>query len=108
MKTTIQTSHMTSFHNVTVVASIEELMELLGEPKYHTSDVTEKVQYDWVMETNSGSVFTVYDWKEYRELDKTEDIEWHIGARDFASSMDGAHELQAALDELRTVSLFTK
>lgn len=108
MKTTIQSSNGTSFHNVTVIASINELLQLLGEPEYTTSDIDEKVQYDWKMETESGSVFTVYDWKEYRKLIKTEDIEWHIGARDFSSSMDGGHELQAALDKLRAGELINK
>lgn len=31
------------------------------------------------METSTGKVFTIYDWKEYREIDFDEEIHFHIG-----------------------------
>lgn len=98
----------TSFHNVTVNCSLEELKAVLGEPTYHTEDTTEKVQWDWNLITEDGRVFTIYDWKEYRHISDTEIIEWHIGARDFASSMEGKREIEAAIKQLTQFTLQIK
>ena len=91
---------ITSFHGVTVECSLEELKAILGEPTYHTSDIKEKVQWDWNMETEDGRYFTVYDWKEYRHISETEILTWHIGGSDFSSSTEGKREIQAAISKL--------
>ena len=33
-------------------------------------------------ELSNGDVFTIYDWKEYREYSREAMIEWHIGGYD--------------------------
>ena len=70
----------TSFTGHTINASVNQLIKVLGEPLYEDRDEDEKVQFEWdfVIE-GEGSVFTIYDWKEYRIYDRDEIIEWHIG-----------------------------
>ena len=38
-------------------------------------------------------MFTIYDWKEYHELDMDESVEWHIGAHSKDVSEQGKKEL---------------
>jgi hypothetical protein len=68
----------TSFHGQTIKATYNELVEALGGPPQYTNG--DKSNYDWTCETNDGTVFTVYDWKEYRKFGDDETIEWHIGS----------------------------
>jgi len=76
----------TSFHGDTITATYNELVDALGgKPQYTNGD---KSNYDWTCETEDGTVFTVYDWKEYRNFGDDEKIEWHIGAHDTQKSSD--------------------
>lgn len=70
----------TSWHGDTLIASVNELTRILGEPCYMTNDGEDKTNFEWNMQTDNGDVFTVYDWKEYRVLDLDEPISWHIGS----------------------------
>ena len=76
----------TSFYNYTVSTTIARLTELFGEPMEVDNDIDAKVQYEWVLETKHGFVFTIYDWKEYRELSIFETIEFHIGSHNARQS----------------------
>ena len=96
MRQTVQSSNMTSFHGHTVRATVEQISQICGSPLYVGSP-DEKVQYDWVMETEDGKVFTIYDWKEYREIHEDEVIEWHIGAHDGYTAACGQSELEEAI-----------
>ena len=78
-KQTTQSPIGTSFHDTIINASVNDLTKVLGEPQYDTNHGTDKINFEWMMELNDGSVFTVYDYKEYRVLDKREIIEWHVG-----------------------------
>jgi hypothetical protein len=49
------------------------------------------------METDEGEVFTIYDWKEYRPLQRDEYVTWHIGAKSKSVSNDAERELLKAL-----------
>ena len=79
MKRTFKEIGGTSFHRSVIKASVEELKQILGEPEYHVNDGEGKINFEWEMECEDGDVFTVYDWKEYRPITETEQIEWHIG-----------------------------
>jgi hypothetical protein len=79
MKLTTKGADGTSFHDTTINCSVSTLKKVLGEPQYECNDGSDKVNFDWTMETDEGDVFTVYDWKEYRSLNENEMIEWHIG-----------------------------
>ena len=81
MKKTNQSANGTSFHDTTFTATVAELRKILGEPQCEQNDGQDKCNFDWTMETEDGTVFTVYDWKEYRRLEEDEEIEWHIGGR---------------------------
>jgi hypothetical protein len=87
----------TSFYNVTVSATINQLTEILGAPTYDTPSGDNKVQKEWVCETEDCKIFTIYDWKHYRTLSPDEVIEWHIGAKDFYTSATGADEISEML-----------
>ena len=85
----------TSFHGQTVYASVDDLTKVCGEP--YRGEIEDKVQYEWTMQTSDGTLFTIYDWKEYRHYWKNEMIEWHIGATTGLNAIKGMQELQEAL-----------
>ena len=62
MKPTNKLESGTSFFGDTIITTLSNLKLMLGEPHY-TGDTQSKVQNEWLMETNDGEVFTVYDWK---------------------------------------------
>lgn len=71
------TSNGTSYHGVSFMATPQQLINALGNPTKVNQD---KVSMIWVKELNTADVFTIYDWKLYRELKTDETIEWNIGA----------------------------
>ena len=99
MRNTKQSANGTSFHGDTVRATANQLIAICGEPEYR-GDTSDKSQYDWVMETEFGQVFTIYDWKEYRNFGMDEVLEWHVGANDSYTAGVGATELYSAVEEL--------
>ncbi len=64
MKKTDAIPNGTSFHNVVINATPKQLREILGEPTYEQNDGSGKVNMEWVMLTDEGEIFTVYDWKQ--------------------------------------------
>ena len=97
MKQTDKSANGTSFHNHTFTATVADLRRVLGQPKFESNDGEDKVNFEWVMETEAGDVFTVYDWKEYRSIDEDEDIEWHIGGHSGGVTEMALKEIEAAL-----------
>ena len=79
MKYTTKSASGTSFFGDEFHAKVSDLRIILGLPKFETNDGKDKTNFDWIMETESGEVFTVYDWKYYRPLGEEEMVEWHIG-----------------------------
>ena len=97
MKRTKKLLSGTSFHGSTVLASRNELISILSWPHHMDPDPNEKVQYEWFLETSDGDVFTIYDWKEYRDVDEDDLIKWHIGGFDGNATEQGRHEVSMAL-----------
>ena len=91
-KKTYQNTDGTSFHGVTIRASVEQLTKAFGEP-YDNNTGEDKVNFEWEMETDEGDVFTIYDWKEGRPLRSDETVTWHIGAKSKAVSYDAENEI---------------
>jgi hypothetical protein len=91
----------TSFHGQVIEATVQEMLDLLGEPDYECNNGSDKCNFDWSGITENGDIFTVYDWKEYRTLPKHEVIEWHIGGKDLYTTIDAKHELQYALSQIQ-------
>jgi len=100
MKKTIKSTINTSFHGVTITATPEDLIKVLGEPSSICLDQDKKVQYEWLMETKNGIPFTVYDWKEYHEIIPDSEIRWHIGTEHEFQSNVVFSELFDALSDL--------
>ena len=61
-----------------VHTSYDDLVAVFGEPHFYEPGNDDKVQCEWGFEYD-GEVFTIYDWKEYRDPKLV--TEWHIGGR---------------------------
>jgi hypothetical protein len=94
---------MTSYHHVNIVATMDELQKVKG---LHLSycgldEVDEKVQMDFSVMVHNEPLGYIYSWMEYRELDRFDRIEFHIGAKDFYSSMRLKKYVENKLKEIR-------
>lgn len=70
-----------SFHDITFNATPEEIKNIFGKANAKSGD--QKSNYIWDFISADGESFiSVYDWKLYRQIEDTEDIEWHIGGPD--------------------------
>ena len=87
----------TSFHGITVKATVNQLISAFGEPSDDSNTGEDKVNFEWEMETEDGTVFTIYDWKEYRMIDVDEKIEWHIGSMEGLGSKIAFNEIMKSL-----------
>jgi hypothetical protein len=83
----------TSFFGTTFPASVNQLIEAIGQPTFKANTGEDKTNFEWNMELEDGTVFSIYDWKEYRAIGLDEVIDWHIGGK------NGAHT-EKALDKL--------
>lgn len=80
-KLTNQDTCGTSFFGIVISTNVEKLKEKLGEPQGSENNGNGKLNFEWECETEEGEPFTIYDWKEYREISETEEIHFHIGSR---------------------------
>ena len=99
MKKTFKDINGTSFHNITITTSVNELIRVLGEPEYSGNDGEDKINFLWECERENGDVITIYDWKEYRSLDINEEIEFHLGGHNQLSTFNGKEDLIALLNK---------
>ena len=97
-KQTNQSANGTSFHDVTIKASVNQLINGSGEPHWVNNTGEDKVNFEFIFETEEGDVFTIYDWKHYRSLDLDEIIEWHIGSHSRMISWDAQDEITRELN----------
>ena len=95
-KKTYKDTDGTSFHGVTIRATVDQLTKAFGEPDDNNTG-EDKVNFVWDMETDEGEVFTIYDWKEYRPIGKDEFVTWHIGAKSKSDSNVAEREILKAL-----------
>ena len=82
----------TSFYFGMVKASANELVNVLG--MYEFGD-GEKVEREWMIKSESGIIFTVYDWKEGYTSEKTV-LHYHIGTFTKEDTEAVVNELKAA------------
>ena len=92
-KKTYQSTDFTSFHGVTIRASVEQLTKAFGDPSMEYNTGEDKVNFEWEMETEEGEVFTIYDWKYYRPLRSDEIVTWNIGSKSKSVSWDAEREI---------------
>jgi hypothetical protein len=97
-KLTTKDTSGTSFHGSIIIASVNELIEALGEPQYQSNDGKDKVNFQWDCETEDGDIFTIYDYKEYRRISKNEQIEWHIGGDSIFITSTAVEEVELLLN----------
>ena len=80
----------TSYHDVDITTTPYDLIELCEELdiEYHENNTGEdKCNFDFEFYVPEEDLyFTVYDWKEYQPLRLNNSYEFHIGAKDKASS----------------------
>jgi hypothetical protein len=93
IRKTTASANGTSLHGVTLQSTVGELTTVLGEPTFSNNTGEDKVNYEWILETSSGQVFTIYDWKHYGPIRRNELIEWHIGAHSIRVSNMAKNEL---------------
>jgi hypothetical protein len=79
IKETSKSTSGTSFHNTTITTNVARLIELFPNSYSDQNNGEDKVNYDFELETSSGDVFTIYDWKMGRKIDDYETITFHIG-----------------------------
>lgn len=87
----------TIFFGSIIATSVTELREKLGDPQFEENDGSDKVNFEWDCETTDGEVFTIYDWKEYREISESEEIHFHIGAFSPSIATTAVKELKKLL-----------
>lgn len=94
---------MVSYHDVNIVSTIEDLKKVKGVHLCYLGldEVDEKSQVDFSVMVDGESLGYIYSWKEYRELSRCEQIDFHIGARDFYSSMRLKEYVESKLKEIR-------
>tara|TARA_X000001316_G_C895171_1_gene15432 strand:- start:200 stop:511 length:312 start_codon:yes stop_codon:yes gene_type:complete len=85
----------------TINTSYDRLVELFGQP-LQLEEGDGKVQVEWAVKFNDGTLATIYDWKE----DKTASAvtEWHIGGFSQAAVFNVIDEVissvAASIDEV--------
>ena len=94
MKFTAKSTSGTSFFGTTIRTTVNELIENIGEPNFEENTGKDKVNFEWELETESGKVFTIYDWKEYRPIGWDEEIEFHIGGMNRGACEEALEELE--------------
>jgi hypothetical protein len=99
MKKTEKSADGTSFHDVTIITTVNELTRVLGEPEYKGNDGEDKVNFEWECERENGDVITIYDWKNYRSIGLDEEIEFHLGGRSQLITFNGKEDLIALLNK---------
>ncbi len=100
MKQTEQSITGTGFHGTTLVATVNDLVKVLGQPSFVENTGEDKTNYEWDMETDSGELFTIYDYKEYRPISKTERIKWHVGGFNSIVTQKAREQILEAIIQL--------
>lgn len=93
MKTSNQNTDETSFQNITIRTTANQLIEKLGFP----NSIAEGVSFDWVCETEDGDVFTIYDYYHSGSLPYDRLHKFHIGSKSLLISHQAKTELQLLL-----------
>lgn len=83
----------TSFHDDTILASCNDICSKLDvDVAYYGGD---KTNFEFELELEDGTPFTIYDWKEGDWVDEDTILYYHIGARNAMES----HKVLAVLKE---------
>ncbi len=83
----------TSFHYITITTTVNKLSEVIGPPDFSCNTGEDKTNVEWERKLSDGTMFTIYDWKEYRPIKGDEPIEFHIGGFTAAGTERAKKEL---------------
>jgi hypothetical protein len=94
----------TSYHQINVLATLNELKALFGEP-----DSFDKSFYNFrceiiTIDADGDSMkepFTLYDYKEVRPPQDEELFEWHIGTHEKSVAAKIKLEIEKSLEKIR-------
>ena len=94
---------MTSYHGVDVRATAEnlQLLEDLRISCWGLNEVDDKTQIEFDVLADDVPMGYIYSWKEYRELDVFDIIDFHIGANSYRDSIRIKEYVQSKLREIR-------
>lgn len=93
----------THFQGITIYCTPYELIKVcekncIDYMEHNYGD--DKTNFDFEFETKSGTIFTVYDWKEYKKLNMHENISFHIGAYSIRDAVIGREYLCKELNKI--------
>lgn len=67
-----------------VTASYDRLVEVFGGPTYDEPSGDGKVDIEWNLEFEDGTIATIYNWKDYDgglRCKTEQDYVWHVGGK---------------------------
>lgn len=70
----------TSFHGDTILASCNDIRSRLDIDVAYYGSGDEKTNFEFDLELEDGTPFTIYDWKEGDWVDEDTKLYYHIGA----------------------------
>jgi hypothetical protein len=85
----------TSWTFSTIQATRAELVKAFGEPMHLGGS---RVQYEWAIQFEDGTVATVYDWKK-PEFEEDTPMTWNIGTH---AHVQSGHAVSLVHDAFRT------
>ena len=94
MRHTDSNASGSSFFGEYINCSLKVMRLVLGVEDSDFVSGDDKVQHEWIRETDNGDVVTFYDYKIYRTITDDEIISWHIGGYNKQSCVDARLELE--------------
>lgn len=82
-----------TYIGIRILTTYNEIVKQFGEPTFGQSG-DKKVTYEWFLKTSYGEVISIYDWKEYRDFAKNENIWWNVAASTPVAKMNLIKELK--------------
>ena len=89
-------ANLTSFYNDTIFASCNEIRSKLGIDVSYYGSADDKVHFEFELELEDGTPFTIYDWKEGEWIDEDSRVYFHIGAKNGEDSRKVRTALKSA------------
>lgn len=80
LETTEDPKQGTSFHDQVIITTVNYLEKQFGKAQSECNDGSDKVNFEWRLQTSDGDIFYLYDWKHYKPLSKNKSVEFNIGA----------------------------
>ena len=100
VRKTSKSMNGTSYHQIDIKTSLSRLKDKIGEPDFEQNDGSDKVNIEYELMLDDGTLFTIYDWKMYRPIGEDEILRFHIGAH-------SAKDAFKAKNTLHGMGLFT-